>query len=83
MYKEKRQQRKMTKYYYWIGVQENISIFSKSKSDCNSLIQLPLFDRSASQCLLNCHTHAMTGNCSASQQVLAYSLGVVSAREEI
>ena len=28
--RKKRLQRKMTKYYHWIGVQENIGIFSKS-----------------------------------------------------
>ena len=28
--RKKRLQRKMTKGYYWIGVQENIGIFSKS-----------------------------------------------------
>ena len=28
--KKKRLQRKVTKYYHWISVQENISIFSKS-----------------------------------------------------
>ena len=32
--RKKRLQRKMTKYYHWIGVQENIGIFSKSQSDC-------------------------------------------------
>ena len=31
-------QRKMTEDYNWIGVQENISMFSKSQSDRNSLI---------------------------------------------
>ena len=31
-------QRKMTKDYYWIGVQENIRMFSKPQSDRNSLI---------------------------------------------
>ena len=36
--REKRQQRKMTKDYYWIGVQENIDMFSKSWSDCDKLI---------------------------------------------
>ena len=36
--KKKRLQRKMTKDYYWIGVQENIGMFSESQSDRNSLI---------------------------------------------
>ena len=36
--RKKRLQRKMTKDYYWIGVQENIGMFSKSQSDRNSLI---------------------------------------------
>ena len=36
--KEKRLQRKMTKDYYWIGVQENIDMLSKSWSDRNKLI---------------------------------------------
>ena len=36
--RKKRLQRKMTKDYYWISVQENISMFSKSQSDRNSLI---------------------------------------------
>ena len=31
-------------------------------------------------CSLICHTHTMTGNCSASQRVLANSLRVVSAK---
>ena len=31
-------------------------------------------------CSLICHTHTMTGNCSASQRVLANSLQVVSAK---
>ena len=31
-------------------------------------------------CLLNCHTHSMTGNCSASQQVLVNLLWVVSVK---
>ena len=30
-------------------------------------------------CLINCNIHAITGNCSASLRVLAYSLRVVSA----
>ena len=53
--KKKRLERKMTKDYYWIGVQENIGMFS-----CPCLKgQLGLHS-------LNCHTRAMTGNCSAS-----------------
>ena len=36
--RKKRLQRKMTKDYYWTGVQENIGMLSKSYSDCNSLI---------------------------------------------
>ena len=36
--REKRLQRKMTKEYYWIGVQENIDMLSKSWSDRNKLI---------------------------------------------
>ena len=36
--RKKRLQRKMTKDYYWIGVQENIGMLSKSYSDHNSLI---------------------------------------------
>ena len=36
--RKKRLQRKITKHYHWIGVQENIGMFSKSWSDCNSLI---------------------------------------------
>ena len=36
--RKKRLQRKMTKHYHWIGVQENIGMFSKSYSDRNSLI---------------------------------------------
>ena len=36
--RKKRLQRKMTEDYHWIGVQENIGIFSKSRSDRNSLI---------------------------------------------
>ena len=31
-------QRKMTKNYHWIGVQENIGMFSKSQSDRDCLI---------------------------------------------
>ena len=31
-------------------------------------------------CLSNCHTHTITGNCSASQRVLVNSLRVVSAK---
>ena len=31
-------QRKMTKYYYWVGVQDNIGMLSKAQSDHNSLI---------------------------------------------
>ena len=45
--RKKRLQRKMTKDYYCIGVQENIGMFSKSQSDRNSLILLPLFERPA------------------------------------
>ena len=45
--REKRLQRKIIKHYHWIGVQENIGMFSKSWSDCNSLIWLPLFERPA------------------------------------
>ena len=52
--RKKRLQRKMTKDDCWIGVQKDISMFSKLQSDRNS----PMF--------INCHTHAMTGNCSAS-----------------
>ena len=33
--RKKRLKGKMTKDYYWIGVQENISMFSKSQSDRN------------------------------------------------
>ena len=36
--RKKRLQRKITKHHYWIGVQENVGMFSKSWSDCNSLI---------------------------------------------
>ena len=36
--RKKRLQRQITKGYQWIGVQENIGMFSKSLSDCNSLI---------------------------------------------
>ena len=36
--RKKRLQRKMTEYYHWISVQENIGMFSKSWSDRNSLI---------------------------------------------
>ena len=43
--RKKRLQRKMTEDYYWISVQENIGMFSKSYSDLNSLIYLPLFER--------------------------------------
>ena len=35
---KKKLQRKMTDDYYWIGVQENVGMFSKSWSDRNSLI---------------------------------------------
>ena len=35
--RKKRLQRKMAKDYYWIGVQENIGMFSKSYSKSNSL----------------------------------------------
>ena len=45
--RKKRLQRKMTKDYYWIGVQENIGMLSKSQSDRNGLIQLSLFERAA------------------------------------
>ena len=45
--KKKRLQRKIAKHFHWIGVQENIGMFSKSQSDRNSLIQLPLFERPA------------------------------------
>ena len=45
--RKKRLQRKMTKDYYWIGVQGNIGMFSKSWSDRNSLILLSLFERPA------------------------------------
>ena len=35
--RKKRLKRKMTKnYYYWIGAQDNIGMFSKSWSDCNN-----------------------------------------------
>ena len=36
--RKKRLQRNMAKDHYWIGVQENIGMFSKSYSDRNSLI---------------------------------------------
>ena len=36
--RKKKLQRKMTNDYYWIGVQENIGMFSKLSSDRNSLI---------------------------------------------
>ena len=36
--RKKKLQRKMTNGYYWIGVQENVGMFSKSWSDRNSLI---------------------------------------------
>ena len=36
--RKKRLQRKMTKDDCWIGVQENIGMLSKSKSDGNSMI---------------------------------------------
>ena len=35
--RKKRLQRKMTKDHYWIGVQEDIGMLSKSRSDRNSL----------------------------------------------
>ena len=36
--RKKKLQRKMTKDYYWLGIQENIGMFSKSESDRNSSI---------------------------------------------
>ena len=45
--RKKRLQRKMTKDYYWIGVQENIGMFSKSYGDRNSLISPLLLERPA------------------------------------
>ena len=36
--RKKRLQKKVTKEYYWIGVQENFDMFSQSYSDRNSLI---------------------------------------------
>ena len=45
--RKKRLQRKMTNDYYWIGVQENVGMFSKSWSDLDSLIYLSLFERPA------------------------------------
>ena len=36
--RKKRLHRKTTKDHYWIGVQENIGMFSKSWNDRNSLI---------------------------------------------
>ena len=36
--RKKRLQRKVTKDHCWIGIQENIGMFSESKSDRNSLI---------------------------------------------
>ena len=61
--KKKRLQRKMTKHYHWISVQEIIGMFSKSLSDRNSCLCLKY---QLGLCSLNCHTHAMTENCFAS-----------------
>ena len=36
--RKKRLQTKINEDYYWIGVQENIGMFSRSQSDRNSLI---------------------------------------------
>ena len=51
--KKKRLQRKTTEDYYWVGVQENIGMFSKSQIDGNSLINLHLFERPAKPSSLN------------------------------
>ena len=45
--RKKKLQLKITKDYYWIGIQENIGMFSKSYSNRNSLIKLSLFERPA------------------------------------
>ena len=45
-------QRKLTKDYYWIDVQDNIGMLSKSKSDRNSSIKLSLFERPARPMLI-------------------------------
>ena len=60
-------QRKMTNDYYWIGV-------DRCSKKC------PCLKDQLGLCSLNCHTHTMTGNCSASQRVLTNSLRVVSAK---
>ena len=36
--RKKKLQRRMTNDYYWIGVQENVGMFSKSYSDRNCLL---------------------------------------------
>ena len=51
--RKKKLQRKMTNDYYWIGVQENIGMFSKLWSDRNSLIWLSLFERPARPMFIN------------------------------
>ena len=45
--RKKRLQGKLTKSYHWIGVRENIGMFSKSWRGRNSLIYMPLFEKPA------------------------------------
>ena len=78
--RKKRLQRNLTKGYYEVGdIKENIGMFSKLWNDRNSFIDLPLLKEKLGPCLINCHVHAMTGNCYTSLRVLASSLRVVSA----
>ena len=68
---------------YWTAAEEHISIFHKSRNNCNSFICLSLFERRVrpmfSKRSVNCLILTVTGNCSASLRVLASFLKVVSA----
>ena len=43
--RKRRYMKKMTEDCYWISTEENIGMFSKSLTDRNSSIYLPLFER--------------------------------------
>ena len=78
--KMKRLQRRVTKGYYWTGVQEKIGMFSNLGAIIIVSFSCLCLKDQLGLCSLTCHTHVMTGNCSASWRVLANSLRVVSAK---
>ena len=77
--KEEEAAEQVTKEYYWIGAEENIGMLVSL--EMTSFIYPSLKDKLGIY-PINCHIHAMAGNCSASFQILCNLLRVASTMTE-